>query len=180
FSGSVWLASEPFAPLSCARATAAKPSAVTPASQPTAQRFRKSAENIERPTSRETSAAQFYVHWIQQGKKKWPVRKRFPVMSPSPKYLKNPRFAVEQLVKPPVERRTTSNNNDQFASPPAERSTRYNHLRRRSPLRKPTGATQGETCFARTRELSRSSERNCSCATTVRFRRSITRARQGR
>src|ERR1700692_3212634 len=129
FSGSVWITSEPFASLSCARATAeAKPSAITPASTPTEQRFRKSAENIEEPTSRETSAAPFYVHWIQQGKKKWPVRKRFPARSLSPKYLKNPRFAVEQPVKPPVELRTTSSNNDQFASQPAEPSTGYNRF----------------------------------------------------
>src|SRR6266446_710564 len=61
FSGSVWLASEPFASLSCAKPpcakpTTAKPSAITPASKPTEQQFRKpaeNAENIEGPTSRE-------------------------------------------------------------------------------------------------------------------------------
>src|ERR1700674_43931 len=150
FSGSVWLASEPFASLSCAKATAAKPSAITPASTPTKQRCRRSAENIEAPTSRETSAAQFYVHWIQQGKKKWPVRKGFPARSLSPKSLKNPRFAVGQPVKAPVECRATANNNDQFSGQPAERSPRYNQLRRGSPLRAPAGATHRETCFVRT------------------------------
>src|SRR6202043_49234 len=123
FNGSIWLpcwlpwaaaplSSGPFASLSCARAaTAAKPSAITPATTPIKQRFRNLAENIEGPTSPETSAAQFYVHWIQHGKKKWPVRKRFPARSLSLKSLKNPRFAVEWPVEPPGERRTTSNNN---------------------------------------------------------------------
>src|SRR5271156_3308670 len=36
--------------LSCAKATAEKPTAITPASKPNEQRFRKPAENIEGPT----------------------------------------------------------------------------------------------------------------------------------
>jgi len=49
-------------------------------------------------------------------------------------------------------------------------------LRLGFPLRKPAAATQGQAGFSGTRELSSSSERNCSCATTVRFRPSITRS----
>src|SRR5271157_2914808 len=62
FRGSIWLpwaaaplSPEPFVSLSCACEKAPKPRIIAPDSSPTEQRFREPAENIEGPTSQETS-----------------------------------------------------------------------------------------------------------------------------
>ena len=90
--------------------------------------------------------------------------KRFPAPILSSKSFKNPGLTVEQR-----------SGKDRFPGPMPGHSARYNELRRRSYLRKPAGPILGATCFAGIRELYPSSARNYSCATTVRFRRSITR-----